>query len=148
MPIEGSNPSRSAISILRYELQPTQSEQKTRDEIITRVLTYIKESRTILLPEFDPKLSRSSDEFAMVSVGIEPNPFGSIVGEYRYQFEGEEDLLHLMITKSDQSPLSAEEAQSVVSFLYPNVPTALMWFKPGTYSHHFYLGHDVLLEYL
>jgi hypothetical protein len=23
-----------------------------------------------------------------------------------------------------------------------------MWFKAGTLSHHFYLGHDVLIEFL
>lgn len=127
---------------------PTPEEQTRRDQVIARILDDTRNLRTVFLPDFDPQLSRPSDEYAMATVGIEPNPYGGTFGPFRYQFEGEEDLLHLIVTRLDQSAFSPEEAQAVVSFLYPGVPTALMWFKSGTVSHHFYLGHDVLLEYL
>ncbi len=127
---------------------PTPEEQATRDKVIATILDDIRAGRTIFLPDFDKEISRPSDEFALVSVGIEPNAYGGTVQGLRYQFEGEEDLLHLIITRENSGPLKPEEAQPVVSFLYPGVPLALMWFKGGTVSQHFYLGHDVLLEFL
>lgn len=129
-------------------LTPSREEQKRRNQVITTILECIKSNTTILLPNFDPTISRPSDQYALTSVGIEPNPYGGMVGNYRYQFEGEEDLLHLIIVRLDGEVVSPRESQAVVSFLYPGVPTAMMWYKAGTVSHHFYLGHDVLLEYL
>ncbi|MBA4293020.1 hypothetical protein C0431_08615 [bacterium] len=124
------------------------SERLRRDAVIGRILEDVRAGRTIYLPDFDRGVSRPSDEYAMLSVGIEANDYGGTVGEFRYQFEGEEDLLHLMVVRGDGEEVSPEEAQRVVDFLYPGVPVAMMWFKAGTMSHHFYLGHDVLLEYL
>ncbi|MCU0316654.1 MAG: hypothetical protein MUC92_08680 [Fimbriimonadaceae bacterium] len=129
-------------------ISPSEQEQKRRDEVIATILQATKDGVTIRLPDFDRTLSRPSDNYALVSVGIEPNPYGGTVGDYRYQFEGEEDLLHLIITRNDCEVLTPEQAQQVVSFLYPGVPTALMWLRPAHYSQHFYLGHDVLLDYL
>lgn len=129
-------------------VQTSPAESEWRNAVIARILQDIKAGVTIKLPDFDPGVSRPSDEFALLSVGIEPNPYGGTVAGYRYQFEGEEDLLHLIVVRCDGSALTAAEAQAVVDFLYPGVPPALMWFKAGEYSGHFYLGHDVLLEYL
>ncbi len=129
-------------------MTPTPEEQIQRDKVIAQILNDIQANQTIFLPDFDPEISRPSDEFALLSVGIEPNPYGGTIDAFRYQFEGEEDLLHLIIVRTDGQVLTPFQAQSVVDFLYPGVPPALMWFKAGTLSHHFYLGHDVLIEYL
>ena len=127
---------------------PDLQEQNRRNEVVARVLAAIRADQTIRLPEFDPASDRPSDEFALLSIGLEQNDYSGTVGGYRYQFEGEEDLLHLIVTRDNLAELAAEEAQAVAGFIYPTVPPALMWFKPGKRSHHFYLGHDVLLEHL
>ena len=105
----------------------------------------ILNDRTIKLPDYDRNLSQPSGT-ALVSVGIEPNPFGGSVGEFRYQFEGEEDLLHLIVTRLDGEPLSPEEAQEVAGFVLERLPKSLVWRRPGEFSHHFYFGHDELLR--
>lgn len=75
-------------------------------------------------------------------------PFRGCVGEFTYQFEGEDDLLHLFVERATQEPLSPGEAQDVVSWLLPEFPSSLIWVKPGVHSQHFYLGHDELLKSL
>ncbi len=141
--IEGSNPSRSASNLM---LNPTPEEVARRDFVMRRILQCVVEGTTIKLPAFDPTRSLAA-EFAMQTVGIEANDFGGTVGDFRYQFEGEEDLLHVIITRQDLRPLSPEEGHSVGSFLLPDVPKAFIWFKPGELSQHLYFGHDVLLEH-
>lgn len=133
---------------MAIHLSPTPDERSKRDCVIAQILADVKSNSPILLPAFVAARVEQSDHIALLNVGIEENAYGGVVGDFRYQFEGEEDLLHLIVVRVDQSALSAEEAQEVTSFLYPGVPTAMMWFKPGEYSHHFYIGHDVLLEYL
>ncbi len=71
--------------------------------------------------------------------------FCGTVDEFTYFFEGEDDLLHVGIGRKKEGPLSVEEAQTVLSFLAPTLPTGVVWVKPGTYSHHFYFAHDELL---
>jgi hypothetical protein len=100
----------------------------------------------IKLPDFDPTVSRGSGDFALTTVGIEPNDFGGRVGPYRYQFEGEEDLLHLIVTRLDGEPLSVEEGRDVAGFLLPEVEPGLLWLRPGQASQHFYLAHDELVR--
>lgn len=124
--------------------QPTDEERARRDFVLERVLEFVRSGQTIKLPPFDPLVSRGA-ESALVSVGIEPNDFGGTAGPYRYQFEGEEDLLHLIVTRLDGSHLTPEEAQGVAGFVLEGVPPALIWLKPGQLSQHFYLGHDDLL---
>jgi len=161
-------------------MEPTQSEKDQRNRVMAGVLRAIEANQTIRLPDFDPKIDRASDEFAMLTVGLEPNEFGGRLGDFRYQFEGEEDLLHLMVVRQDLSGLEPNEfggrlgdfryqfegeedllhlmvvrqdlsglepseARSVAAFLLEGVPPALVWYRPGTKSHHFYLGHDDLL---
>ena len=126
-------------------LVPTTAEQARRDEVMKRILDCIEANRTIRLPAFDRTLSRPSDQFALVSVGLEENDFSGSLGEYRYQFEGEEDLLHLIVTHQKGERLTPESGQKVAGFVLNGLPTALIWLKPGQYSQHFYFGHDELV---
>lgn len=126
-------------------MEPTPSEKDHRNRVMAGVMRAIEANQTIRLPDFDPRIDRASDEFAMLTVGLEPNEFGGRLGDFRYQFEGEEDLLHLMVVRQDLSGLEPSEARSVAAFLLEGVPPALVWYRPGTKSHHFYLGHDDLL---
>ena len=148
--VVGSNPTRSAIFPFQMTspLSSNPSEDSCRSAVLTRILDHIREDRRIFLPSFDPSISRPSDQFALQSVGIEPNDFAGGVGPYRYQFEGEEDLLHLIVTKQDGSPLTAQEGQTVAGYLLAGVPPALIWLKPGAFTQHFYIGHDELLDNL
>ncbi len=112
------------------------------------ILDCVNQNQTIKLPKFDPTLSRPSDKFALVSIGLEDNDFCGPVGPYRYQFEGEEDLLHLIVTREDQEEISAQEGQSVAGFVLRGMPPGLIWLRPGEYSQHFYFGHDELISQL
>lgn len=113
-----------------------------------RILECVETNETIRLPRFDPSLSRPSDRYALVSVGLEENDFSGGIGPYRYQFEGEEDLLHLIVTRFDQGEISTQEGQSVAGMVLRGVPPSLIWLRPGEYSQHFYFGHDELLRHL
>ena len=124
---------------------PTPAEQTRRNEVIEAVLEATRSAKTIKLPPFDPDRSVGAD-VAYQTIGIEPNAYGGTVGPYRYQFEGEEDLLHLIVSRNDLGPLVPEEGQEVCGFLLPEVSKALIWFKPGNVTQHFYLGHDDLLQ--
>ena len=146
--IVGSNPTHSARFFPSMSLAPTLDELAHRDAVVASILACIRSSETIHLPRYDPSLSRASDLYALQFVGIEPNRFGGEFGAYRYQFEGEDDLLHLFVSRPDGNAMSSAEAHAVVSLLYGPVPKALIWYHPAEFSHHFYLGHDVLLEYL
>jgi hypothetical protein len=128
-------------------LSPDSNEEKRRVEVLSAVLLAVRENRMIKLPDFDPRVSQPGVS-AFVSVGIEPNEFGGTVGSYRYQLEGEEDLLHLIVTRLDQQPLRPEEGQEVAGYLFRGVSPALIWLRPGELSQHFYLGHDELLTNL
>jgi hypothetical protein len=126
-------------------LEASEAERDRRAAVMGAILEHTRANRTIKLPPFDPSVSEASPEFALQSVGIEPNPFGGTVGRYRYQFEGEEDLLHLIVTRIDGGALGPEEGQAVAAFLFQGVPPALIWLKPGEVSQHFYVGHDDLM---
>ncbi len=112
------------------------------------ILDCVNRNQTIRLPKFDPSLARPSDQFALASIGLEANEFSGGIANYRYQFEGEEDLLHLIITRDDQGLISVEEGQSIAGFVLRGVPPSLIWLRPGEYSQHFYFGHDELLKHL
>lgn len=128
-------------------INPGPDEQARRDEIIGRICEYTLQNRRIALPPFDPAIDRADDRFALISVGIEPNAFSGTVGAYRYQFEGEEDLLHMIVT-SISGEITAEEGQAVASFILAGVPPALVWLRPGEASQHFYVGHDEVLAHV
>ena len=123
-------------------LDPLPSEITQRDGILARIVEAVAESRTIRLPAVDRGCSQGAPS---ALVGIEENEFGGRIGPYRYQFEGEEDLLHLIVTRLDLGSLTPEEGQDVARFVLPRVPPGLVWLKPGTLSQHFYVGHDDLV---
>jgi hypothetical protein len=123
-------------------------ETQRRGFVIGRILEFVREDRPIRLPDFDPALSQPSDSFALQTVGLEENDFCGTVGEYRYQFEGEEDLLHLIVTRRDGGPLTPEDGQDVAKFLLAGLPSSLIWLRPGERSQHFYFGHDDLVEHV
>jgi hypothetical protein len=129
---------------LMNALQPTAEEQARRDELAARLLAAIQGSQPILLPAYDAALS-TPGQIALATVGIEPNPWGDTVGAFRYQLEGEEDLLHLIVVRQDGRPLSPGEGRAVAQFVWDGVPPALVWHKPGELTQHFYVGHDDLL---
>lgn len=124
---------------------PSDAEIARRDEVRRSIEDCTIQNITIKLPPFDRELSRPG-AVALHSVGIEPNQFSGTFAEFRYQFEGEEDLLHLIVTRQDGQPLLPEHGQAVLRFVLPDVPEALIWFKPGEFSQHFYVGHDELLK--
>jgi hypothetical protein len=124
--------------------RPTEAEISHRDAVMAAVFDHIRGNQTIKLPVFDSELDRPSDQFALLSVGLESNQFGGTVADFRYQFEGEEDLLHLIVTRGSGLPLTPQEGQTVAGFLLPGVSPALIWLKPGEFSQHFYVGHDEL----
>ena len=128
-------------------ISPTELEQQRRDEVMTRVLECIRDDERIKLPVFNADLDRPTDQYALLSIGLEPNEFSGFVSHFRYQFEGEEDLLHLIVTDEKQRKLTTEDSQAVAAFVLKGLPTALIWLKPGEYSTHFYFGHDELLKH-
>lgn len=118
-------------------MNPSAAELLQRDEVMRSVRTFISRGERIMLPRsaFD-----APSELALIRVGEEPNPFGGVVGGFRYQFESEDDLVHLMVVRCDYEPLSVEEGQGVLRFLLPGAEPGLIWLKAGTISQHFYLG--------
>ncbi|MBS1707862.1 MAG: hypothetical protein JSS65_03970 [Armatimonadetes bacterium] len=125
---------------------PTADDAARRDTVVAALLAAIREGRTVHLPEFDPAYSQPEEHAALVRVGSEPNPYGGEAAGFRYQLEGEDDLLHLIVSRLDGLSPSVEDGQAVAAFVWPGVPPGLVWIRPGDYSHHFYVGHDVLLE--
>lgn len=126
---------------MRFEA--TQKERDERDEVVERVLRFIRENRTIKLPPFTGGAAKPGGLFAMQA--MEPNEFSGVVSDYRYQFEGEDDLLHIAVMRRDAAELAVEDARHVLAFLLPEAPPGLIWLRPGSYSQHFYVGHDVLV---
>jgi hypothetical protein len=121
-----------------------QSEVDHRNAVMERILRHIREGVVIRLPEFDGTKAIDHPDYALLALG--PNEFSGEVGAFRYQFEGEDDLLHVAVMRRDGAPLTVEEAQRVVGFLLPGVSPALIWLRPGTVSQHFYVGHDELID--
>ncbi len=115
--------------------------------VMRAILEAIKSSRTIKLPDFDADKSVPG-VVALHHIGFETNAYAGSLGSLDYQFEGEEDLLHLIVSHREGLKVSPTEAQEVASFLLDGIPEGLFWFKPGEYTQHFYIGHDVLPEYL
>ncbi len=124
-------------------ISPTEIEIAQRDAVLSALLQAIRDDVRIMLP---PAAALDGSEVALIRAGEEANPFGGTVGSFRYQFEGEDDLLHLMVVRQNYAALSPEEGQTVAAFLLPNLPPALIWLKPGVLSQNFYFGHDELLS--
>ena len=105
-------------------ITPDSEESSNRDQVLASVRAFIREQRVIAM---------NSTEFQ------------GKVGEYSYFFEGEDDLLHVGVSRNDEGRLDVEEAQAVLSFLVPGLAAGVVWVKPGVNSHHFYFAHDELL---
>jgi len=127
---------------------PTPEESARRSEIIQYLLRLIERNQTVKLPDFDGERAGPTSEFPFATVGLEANPLGGTIGEFRYQFEGEEDLLHLVVMRSDQQPLSPAEGVSVGDFVLNGVPKGLIRLRPGDVSQHFFLGHENLMDHV
>jgi hypothetical protein len=104
----------------------TASEVDRQGEVLELIRQFVKEGKTIPLDR-------------------EKGSFGGFAGDYRYLFEGEDDLLHLIVERRDGQSLELEETNAVARFLLPDVPEAMVWLRPGSKAHHYYLGHDLLL---
>ena len=128
--------------------QPTEQESKRKQLVLGKILEHIESSTTIRLPDFSPDRPSESKDLAMFAVAMEPNEFNGSRGEFQYQFEGEDDLLHLMVLKKNGEAFPPETAQIIAAWLFEGIPPALIWIKPGVRSHHFYVGHDELITYL
>lgn len=126
-------------------IEATGPELERRREILDMIRDWTGDDRPIKLPPFDDSRTAAA-EVALLGCLDEPGSFGGAVGSFNYLFEGEEDLLHLIVARKDRSPIAVEEAQTVASFLLPGVEPATIWIKPGTLTHHFYLGHDLLVD--
>lgn len=112
-----------------------------RDVVLGRLVRAIAEGLPIRLPQ--PSSTRPARTTAWEDFD-EASEFAGVVGRWRYLFEGEDDLLHLVVARRDGSAIPVAEAWDVVAFLLPDVPRGLIWIRPGTGSHHFYLGHECL----
>jgi len=73
---------------------------------------------------------------------VETARYKGLWGDFLYQIEGEEDLLHLIVERCDGSSLTVEDAQGVADQVLAGVPTGLIRLTPGVRSHHFYVGHE------
>lgn len=112
--------------------------------VVENVLAAILSGEVIRLPR--PSSYQFRGETALQAFETEPNKFGGQIGPYWFQFEGEDDLLHVFVLRIDRGPLTAEEGQNVMRQLLPEVAPGLVWLKPGTLTQHFYFGHDILVE--
>jgi len=107
----------------------TAAEERARDEVLERLRRVIVEGEKV------PMAS-----------GGEVSPFEGVCGEFRFQFEGEDDLLRLCITRRDGQELGLREARDVVAWLLPELKPGLIWVRPGRRSHSFHLSHEDLLS--
>lgn len=128
-------------------LQPTSDEIQRRSLVLKAVCEKIKAAEPITLPSPKPDSAASSD-YALLPIAYTPNDYNGTVGRYIYQFEGEDDLLHLFVIESAGQELLLSEAREVFEFLLPGFPTALTFVKSGTVSQHFFFGHDHVLDHL
>lgn len=100
-------------------LAPSTAEIAQRDAVVGRVRQSLADGSRIMLPAPE---------------------YGGEIGPFRYQFESEDDLLHLSVERMDGAELSPEDGQAVVRFLLPEVTPGMVWLKPGRFSQHFYFG--------
>lgn len=114
----------------------TAEEIEKASAVMDAVRAAVREERRIELPRH----LGAGDPLSFVS-----NPYGGTYGPYRYQLEGEDDLLHLIVARIDTGALTAEEGRIVAGALFRDLSSALVWLRPGEFSQHFYVGHDDLL---
>lgn len=74
--------------------------------------------------------------------------YSAVLGHFRVLFEGEDDLLHLSITRVDGNKISHDDAQRIANLFFQGVPKGLIYARPAEYSVHYYVAHDLLVGYL
>lgn len=110
-------------------------ERERAREVVERIRQAVRRGERVMLPRGDGS-----------GVRIQPTaPYAGLWGDFLYQFEGEDDLLHLAIERRDGGEVSDEEGRAVALHLLPGVPVALIFQKSGRHSQHFYVGHEWLL---
>jgi hypothetical protein len=107
--------------------EPSPREIAERDAILRLARRQIREGRPIPFPSQD-------------------SPFRGQIAGFEYQFEGEEDLLRLIVRRADGGSLELCDSLRVARFALPGIPETLYFCRPGTREHHYYLAHDLLLE--
>ncbi|MHB1460052.1 MAG: hypothetical protein ACYC1M_02050 [Armatimonadota bacterium] len=73
--------------------------------------------------------------------------YATTLGDFKVQFEGEDDLLHLEIVRTDGTKLDILGAKQIADRFFANIPPALIVVKPAEFSAHYYLPHDILLKF-
>ncbi len=125
-------------------LNPIELEQA--EAVRKAVLEAIRTNTRIKVPDFDRDAEWAGGEPPLRRIAQTENPFGGQLGPYLYQFEGEEDLLHIFVIRADDGELSVAEGRTVLDVLIPELSPGLVWLKPGVHSQHFYFGHDAWLQ--
>jgi hypothetical protein len=121
----------------------TPEETAQRDSVRAALKEAINSAQTILMPDY--RGNEGPGDFALQNVGLEPNAYGGTAQGLRYQFEGEEDLLHLFIVRADGGSATVEEAKDLAAWLLPEVPPGMIWLNAGRRSMHFHFGHELLV---
>lgn len=124
-------------------MRPSSTDEQRRDEVLGRIREAVCNNQVIRLPRTAALEGREP----LLAMATAEDAYGGGCGDYRYLFEGEDDLLHVVVMRADGAPCSAEEAQRVIAWLLPDVPPGLIWIKPGSQTQHFYLGHDILVPH-
>lgn len=138
-------------------ISPSEGDVQQRDAVLQAIITTLQTSNLILLPRPStdggegyrsvPGSNRALSELpAPLPALLIQNQYGGQIGPFYYQFESEEDLVHLIVAKTDFSEITVEEARLVVDFVLPFFPAALLWLKPGQLSQHFYFGNTDFLD--
>jgi hypothetical protein len=125
-------------------IEATESERAERNRVVAAICEAVRTDSRILMPDFDPSLSQPG-ESGFTSVGVEPSAYSGRVGGLRYLFEGEDDVLHLMVARTDGLELDSGPARDLAAWLLEGIAPGLVWYKPGRLTHHFYCGHDDLV---
>jgi hypothetical protein len=113
---------------MNCDFQGSAEEQQARDGVLSRLRDAVREGTKVPMPACG-----------------EVSSFGGTCGEFQYQFEGEDDLLRLCVTRRDGGELSLDEARRVAAWLLPRLEAGLVWVRPGRISHSFHLSHEDLL---
>lgn len=119
-----------------------------RARVWSALVGYLEDDRKVPFPRppSDPPGATFDPRRGFPSPGVLTGPFGGVIEGHRFVFEGEDDLLHLILMRTDGAPLEREPALEVAEFLTEGVPKSMKWLRLGPTSLSLYLGHDLLLQ--
>ncbi len=121
-------------------------EQEHISVVLEKIKEYTLQNKPIRIPRLNCVEKSHGSEMAYLTDWTQISEFAGSIGEYQFLFEGEDDLLHLVILRKDLQPISVEDARRIVEKIMPDVPTAKIWLSPGIFTQHFYVGHDELIS--